>query len=134
MLTCPNDDINFSKTLSKILNSDPTPEDRKKIYYLVCIVFRLSLLLFLYYNCTKPIVQYFSLIFTLVSIIKLSSEIKKGPNTQWWSKKFDLVMSSIMFLVSILVIFNKTNPIYLPIIFGISLLGGFLQSLSITFC
>ena len=133
-MTCPNDDQNFTKVLKKILKRDPTPEDRKKIFYQICIVARLSLLLFLYFFSQNIYIQYSFVFLSMFAIYNLSSSLKNGPNTQWWSKKFQLIMSICMSVIGILVIGKKIDSIWIPISFGISLLGGFLESLSITFC
>lgn len=133
-MSCPNGNKNFNEMLKKLLGHDPTPSDRKKIYYFICIVIRLCLLLILYKYRSHTTIQYAALILSIFGIYHLSMSIKNDPDTQWWSRKFQLIMACLIALAAILAIVGKIDPIYLSILFGISLSGGFLQSLFITFC
>lgn len=133
-MSCPNGNKSFNKVLKKLLGHDPTPSDRKKIFYFVCIIVRLCLLLILYKYKDHPVIQYSALILSIFAIYHLSMSIKDDPDTQWWSRKFQLVMACLLALAAVLIIYNKIDSIYLSILFGASLLGGFLKSLTITFC
>ena len=132
MTGCPNDDPNFTNFLTKLMHHSPSAQERKRIFYLVCIVVRLILLILLYYYRNNNNVRYIVLFLAIYAIYNLSAGIKN--TTSWWSKKFQLIMSILIVISSVLVIYNKIDSIYLPVLFGISLLIGFLQSLSITFC
>jgi peptidoglycan/LPS O-acetylase OafA/YrhL len=131
-MTCPNDEKNFSKILTKILGHTPSPIEREKIFYRICIPVRLLILFLLYKYRDNNNVQHLFVVLSLISVINLGTY--GGPNTHWWSKNFQLVMSLLMFLIGILVIKEKTNPIYIPVLFGFSVFSGFLQSFLIKFC
>jgi hypothetical protein len=134
---CPNSDPNFDKILVKLFGSS-TPEIRKKVYYFICIIVRLFLFSLVYIYKDHPSIPY---IIGLASIVGISnlypSMTKQGYSTQhqWWSKRFQFMIAILLFVTSVLLIFKITSStIFIPIILFISLFGGIMQSMLITFC
>jgi hypothetical protein len=131
MEDCPNEDKSFSKFLSKITGHYPTPLYRKKLFYLVCIAVRLTILVSLVYLRDNKYVQYLYLLLSLLAVYNLYTA-KRAK--EWWSKNYQLLMSVLIAVSTALIIAGELSNVYMPLLFGISLLGGFLQSLTIDFC
>jgi len=142
MTKCPNSDPNFDKILSRWFDtsSKEYPEVRKKIYYLICITLRLFLYSLIFIYKDNPIIPYIIAILSCFAIYNLypsftfSTESK--PQQQWWSKRFQFIISVLLFITSILLILKvKSIPsVTIPILLYISLFGGIFQSMFITFC
>ena len=135
---CPNSDPNFDKILKKLFDSS-SPEIRKKVYYFVCIIVRLFLFSLVYIYKDKPSIPYIILLASLVSIFNLYPSVTKqgySGQQQWWSKRFQFIISLLLFIISLLLIFKvkKVKTIMIPIILFISLFGGIIQSFFISFC
>jgi hypothetical protein len=134
-MSCPNDDPNFSKMLSNIgISTDPIT--RRALYYTVCIFTRLLIAFFVLYNLDKLWLQYALLILSFFAIINLAYGIRYNNKTQWWSKKFQLIMAILLFITTGFIIYTNNNSkrILLPIILFISLFGGIAQSLFVASC
>ena len=130
-MNCPNDDQNFTLLLNKLFKKQVTPEDRKKLFYLVCIPLRLLLIILLFIYSSNQYVQY---LFVFLSLFACYNLYTSTVTTQWWSKKYQLLMSVLMVVCGSLVIYGKLPPKILAVLFCISWLGGLLQSLTINFC
>ena len=127
-----NGDPNFNKILLKIFNND-SPEFRKKIYYFICIIFRFILYTSLIFIIKNDYVIYVLLFLSLFSSYNLYTNIKLNNQNQWWSKKFQLLISLFVLLFSILSIYNKNEYNYrkfIIITLYISLFGGIIQSIN----
>ena len=85
----------------------------------------------------------FTTIFALFSAINLYKNL--NITSQWWSKKFQLVISLLIFIIGIIslyfiinkkevIIFNILFVKLIPILLFISLFGRIFQSLLIDFC
>lgn len=134
-MSCPNSDPSFDKMLSSFVNihSSNYPIVRKRIYYFICVVVRVILYSLVAYYKDAKYTPYIVGIFSILSVLQLS---KKTQNKQWWSKKFQLIMSILITLVCILLIFKVEGikTAFLPLLLFISLFGGIAQSLFVTFC
>lgn len=130
-MSCPNSDPNFDPTLTKLLGHPASPEERKKLFYTACIPTRLVILLILYFFRDSKFVQIIAAIAGAFAIYNLS---RPAMGNQWWNKKFQLVMACLIVLVSILILMKNIDSRWLSVMFGVSLLGGFLESLSVKFC
>jgi len=134
MGTCPNGDPNFNRVLQVMLG-DVTPTKRQMLFYGVCIPVRLTLyltvLLFHNYRFIPILVGLAS----LIAILNLGSSLwSNSPQPQWWSKRFQAIMSILIFLACIAVWYKKIESYYIPMLLFISLSGGFLQSLINPIC
>jgi hypothetical protein len=106
-------------------------ERRRLIFYCVCIVVRAVLIVTVYHWRNVRFVQLLVLIGALMGIKNLWS---RNGGTQWWSKKFQLLMSVILAVVVILVFFKIVKPMVIPAVMTVSLAAGILQSFIVGFC
>ncbi len=144
MSKCPNSDINFNKTLDKLFGNH-TPETRKKVFYLICIVIRLFLYSLLYLYKDSKFIPYILGLASAFSVYHLYSDIKNNVNNnqQWWSKKFEFIISILIFLTCITLIIQRIagtpkekqiSTSIAPILLFISLFVGIFTSFFVTFC
>ena len=128
---CPNDDPNFTKVLKDIhLVKDGTPEERSNLF-MVCILVRTLLYSGVYVYREASWMPYMVAILALASIIQLTKPTK---NTQWWSKKFQLVMAILVLISALAVKFAKFDSRSMSALLFISLIGGVLQRTQIKMC
>lgn len=126
--TCPNDDPNFTKLLKDVnLVNKGTPEERSNLF-LICVLTRTLLYSGVYVYRDAPWMPWVVGALALASIFQLTRPTK---NTQWWSKKFQLVMA-ILVLISAL--FSKYDSRLMAITLFISLLGGIIQRSQTKMC
>jgi len=136
-MVCPNDDPYFTRTMYKIgllqkgMSARDIVERRRLVYYSICIVIRTALIVTVYHWRNVTFVQALVLTGALMGVMNLGS---RGGGTQWWSKKFQLVMSIIIMVVVILVYFGILKSWVIPAAMLASLLGGVIQSLVVGFC
>jgi hypothetical protein len=131
---CPNSDPNFDKILIKLFGSS-TPEIRKKVYYLICIVIRLFLYSLVLIYKDHPSIPYIVGLASLAGMYNLYPSMTKHQQ-QWWSKRFQFIISLLLFIVCVLLLLKVggVKTIVIPILLFISLFGGIFQSLFVTFC
>lgn len=136
-MVCPNDDTYFTRTMYKMgllhrgMSASQIVERRRLVYYGICIFFRAALIVTVYHWRNARFVQALVLAGALFGVMNLGS---RTGGTQWWSKKFQLVMSIIIAMVVILVYFGRVNSWVIPAAMLVSLLGGILQSFVVGFC
>jgi hypothetical protein len=106
-------------------------ERRRLVFYSICIVVRAALIVTVYHWRNATFVQALVLVAALIGVMNLGS---RSGGTQWWSKKFQLVMSIIIAIVVILVYFGIVKSWVIPAAMLVSLLGGILQSFVVGFC
>lgn len=135
-MSCPNSDPQFDKMLSRYLDIDSPeyPQHRAQIYYLVCIWVRLILYTLVYVYREEKWMPYATAAFGLFSVVNLSGSIR-NPGRQWWSKRFQLLMASLVLIISAAAIGgSRVDRRVVPGLLYISLFGGFIQSLFVKFC
>jgi len=134
---CPNDDPYFTRTMYRIglLRRGMTAEDivnrRRVIYYSVCVVIRLMLIAVVYKLRDSVIVQGLVMAGALMGVVNLGGRYE---GNQWWSKKFQLLMSCIIVILVILTYLKYVKSWTIPLAMAVSLAGGLLQSFMIRFC
>ena len=134
---CPNDDPYFTRTMYRIglLRRGMTAEDivnrRRVIYYCVCVVMRLTLIAVVYKLRDNVIVQGLVMAGALMGVVNLGGRYE---GNQWWSKKFQLLMSCIIVILVILTYLKYVKSWTIPLAMAVSLAGGVLQSFMIRFC
>lgn len=134
---CPNDDPYFTRTMYRIglLRRGMTAEDivnrRRVIYYCVCVVIRLTIIAVVYKLRDNVIVQGLVMAGALMGVVNLGGRYE---GNQWWSKKFQLLMSCIIVILVILTFFKYVESWTIPMAMAVSLGGGVLQSFMIRFC
>jgi hypothetical protein len=136
---CPNSDLNFDKMLGLVFDTKSKlyPNTRMALFYFVCIWVRYALysLVFLYRK--HPLMPFLVGIGALGSSLHLGMDFvtnRENYFRTWWSKTFQLVNALILIPVCVLVYMKRINPMYMPLILFISLIGGVVQSLFIKFC
>jgi hypothetical protein len=135
MSECPNSDPRFDKVMSKFfdITAKDYPSKRKMVYYGICIWVRLALYTYIYYKRDEKYIPYLVGVLALGAIINLQSSLD-NPGKQWWSKRFDLLISVLLLLSCIGVVNGKVPSVYIPVLLYVSLIGGILQSFAVTFC
>lgn len=134
---CPNDDPYFTRTMYRIglLRRGMTAQDivnrRRVIYYSVCVVIRLTLIAVVYKLRDSVIVQGLVMAGALMGVVNLGGRYE---GNQWWSKKFQLLMSCIIVILVILTYLKYVKSWTIPLAMAVSLAGGLLQSFMIRFC
>lgn len=136
-MECPNDDPYFTRTMYRIglLRRGMTAEEianrRRVIYYCVCVVIRLTLIAVVYKLRDSIIVQDLVMVGALIGVVNLGGRYE---GNQWWSKKYQLLMSCIIVIMVILTYLKYVKSWTIPFAMAVSLVGGVLQSFMIRFC
>ena len=136
-MVCPNDDPYFTRMLYRMgvlkrgMSAHELVEKRRLVYYSICIVVRAVLIVTVYHWRNVRFVQLLVLLGALAGVMNLSRRV---DGTQWWSKRFQLMMSIILVVVIVLVYFGRLKPWVIPAAMLVSLLGGVLQSFVVGFC
>ena len=139
-MVCPNDDPYFKRMMYRMgmlkrgMTARELVERRRLVFYCVCIVVRAAIIITVYHWRNVRFVQLLVLMGALMGIKNLWS---RNEGTQWWSKKFQLLMSVIIAVLVILVFFkvvSKTQSWLIPAAMTISLAAGILQSFVVGFC
>ena len=136
-MVCPNDDPYFTRTMYRIgllqkgMSAREIVKRRRLVFYCICIVVRAALIVTVYHWRNATIVQALVLVGALVGIVNLWN---RNDGTQWWSKKFQLLMSLIIVVLVVLVYLGNVKSWTIPAAMLVSLLGGILQSLIVGFC
>jgi len=134
---CPNDDPYFTRTMYRIgllrkgMTAKEIVQRRKQVYYSICILVRTLLIVIVYYLRSSLVIQLLVLLGAFVGIINLG---KRMDGNQWWSKKFQFVMSVIIAGLVILTFLKKVKAWTIPAAMLFSLMGGILQSFVVGFC
>ena len=136
-MVCPNDDPYFTRMMYRMgllkrgMSAHELVEKRRLVYYSICIVVRAVLIVTVYHWRNVRFVQLLVLLGALAGVMNLSRRV---DGTQWWSKRFQLMMSIILVVVIVLVYFGRLKPWVIPAAMLVSLLGGVLQSFVVGFC
>jgi hypothetical protein len=104
---------------------------RRQVFYSICIVVRAVLIVTVYHWRNARLVQALVLLGALTGVMNLWN---RSGGTQWWSKKFQLLMSVTISALVILTYFRVVNSWTIPAAMLVSLLGGILQSFMVGFC
>jgi hypothetical protein len=136
-MECPNDDPYFTRTMYRIglLKKGMTAEEianrRRLIFYCVCVVVRLILIMVVYKLRNSVVVQVLVMLGALIGVVNLGGRYE---GNQWWSKKFQLLMSCIIVILVVLTYLKDVESWTIPLAMACSLMGGVLQSFMIHFC
>lgn len=136
-MVCPNDDPYFTRTMYRIgllrrgMSAREIVSIRRQVFYCICIVVRAVLIVTVYHWRNARLVQALVLLGALTGVMNLWN---RNGGTQWWSKKFQLLMSVTISALVILTYFRVVNSWTIPAAMLVSLLGGILQSFMVGFC
>ena len=134
---CPNDDPYFTRTMYRIgllrkgMNAEEIVQRRKQVYYSICIIVRALLIAIVYYLRNSLVMQFLVLMGAVVGIVNLG---KRMDGNQWWSKKFQFVMSIVITGLVVLTFLKKAKSWTIPAAMLFSLVGGIIQSFVVGFC
>jgi len=134
---CPNDDPSFTTMLYKIgmLRHDMSPKEvvamRMRIYYCVCIIVRAALIVAVYHWRNSSITRVLVFVGAMLGVINLG---RRMVGNQWWSKKFQFIMSIIIAVTVILTQLKKIGSWSMSAAMLVSLAGGVAQSFAVRFC
>jgi hypothetical protein len=117
--------------LRKGMTAKEIVQRRKQVYYSICILVRTLLIVIVYYLRSSLVIQLLVLLGAFIGIINLG---KRMDGNQWWSKKFQFVMSVIIAGLVILTFLKKVKAWTIPAAMLLSLMGGILQSFIVGFC
>ena len=137
MVVCPNDDPYFTRMMYRMgllkrgMSACDLVERRRLVFYSICIVVRAALIVTVYHWRNVRFVQILVLVGALMGVMNLSTRI---GGTQWWSKRFQLMMSIIIAVVVVLVYFGRLKSWVIPAAMLVSLMGGVIQSFVVGFC
>lgn len=132
---CPNNDPQFDPLFITV-GGDATVRTRRYLYYGVCIPIRFVLYLILVkYHTSKPFLGLVALIsaYAFYRLFYGENSVcnRYNPPTYWWSKTFQAGMAITICLFSLLGIAGKTDTAIVPFMMLVSILGGFVQSVSL---
>ena len=136
-MVCPNDDPYFTRTMYRIgllrrgMSAREIVSRRRQVFYSICIVVRAVLIVTVYHWRNARLVQALVLMGALTGVMNLWN---RNGGTQWWSKKFQLLMSVTISALVILTYLRVVNSWTIPAAMLVSLLGGILQSFMVGFC
>ena len=134
---CPNDDPSFTSILYKMgmLSHDMSPNEvvalRMRIYYCICIIIRAALIVAVYHWRNYSITRVLVFMGAMLGVINLGGRM---IGNQWWSKKFQFIMSIIIVVTVILTHFNIVDSRSMSAAMLVSLAGGVAQSFAVRFC
>jgi hypothetical protein len=117
--------------LKKGMSPNEVVAMRMRIYYCICIIIRAALIVAVYHWRNKFIVRVLVFLGAMLGIINLGSRM---TGTQWWSKKFQFIMSIIIAVMVILTHFNIVDSRSMSAAMLVSLAGGVAQSFAVGFC
>lgn len=134
---CPNDDPSFTHTmytigmLKKGMSSKEILQMRAQVYYCICIIVRAALIVAVYHWRNKFVVRVLVFVGAMIGVINLGSRM---TGTQWWSKKFQFIMSIIIGGSAILSELKMIDSRSMSAAMLVSLLTGIAQSFVVGFC
>ena len=129
-MTCPNIDIDSLNFLKRI-NINPTIENRRRIYYTICIFIRLTLAGIIYYLKDYKYLPYIFIIISLLTIYRLSKNLN---GTFWWSRKFHILICLLLIINSIYIILKNKYQNYISYLLYLDVLIPLIYSLSNPWC
>ena len=134
---CPNDDPSFTQTMYKIglLKKGMSPKEivqmRAQVYYCSCIIVRAALIVAVYHWRNYSVTRVLVFVGAMIGVVNLGTRM---TGTQWWSKKFQFIMSVIIVGLVILTHFNMVDSRSMAAAMLVSLVGGVAQSFVVGFC
>tara|TARA_B110000208_G_C11537750_1_gene346794 strand:- start:113 stop:505 length:393 start_codon:yes stop_codon:yes gene_type:complete len=130
-MVCPNYELNTNKFLES-LGIKPTPMNRTRIFYTICIMVRLLIAGIVLQLKNKVWLPYVVFIISLITSYRLFKNLR---GNWWWSRSFHLIVSMLLVLISFLLIIKKlNNPELIAYLLYFDVLGGLIYSLGVTRC
>jgi hypothetical protein len=117
--------------LKKGMSAKEILQMRAQVYYCICIIIRAALIVAVYHWRNSLITRVLVFVGAMIGVINLGSRM---TGTQWWSKKFQFIMSCLIVVLVILTHFNMVDSLSIAAAMLVSLLGGVAQSFAVGFC
>ena len=128
---CPNSELATNRALSD-LGILPTPENRTRIFFTICIVLRLLLAGIVLHFKDNRFLPYLVLIIGLLTSYRLFNNLY-GP--WWWKRIYHLIISISLSTIAFLIIIKKIKHTeWMAYLLYIDVVVGFIQSLGVTRC
>ena len=138
-MVCPNSNKDVIDTFHKLglldtnLSSEDEASQRRRIYYTICITFRLFLAGVLFQLRNKKWMQILVAILSGLTILNYMFFKKKGD--EWWNIYFSFAIYTLLFITSILILLGvKITTNALPFIFFFSIFAGLFKSMTRPSC
>ena len=138
-MVCPNSNKDVIDTFHKLglldtnLSSEDEASQRRRIYYTICITFRLFLAGILFQLRNKKWMQILVAILSGLTILNYMFFKKKGD--EWWNIYFSFAIYTLLFITSILILLEvKITTYALPFIFFFSIFAGLFKSMTRPSC
>ena len=134
---CPNDDPSFTQImyaigfLKKGMSAKAIIQMRAQVYYCICIIVRAALIVAVYHWRNASVTRVLVFVGAMIGVINLGTRMN---GNQWWSKKFQFIMSVIIVGLVILTHYNMVDSRSMAVAMLVSLLGGVAQSFAVGFC
>ena len=134
---CPNDDPSFTQImyaigfLKKGMSAKAIIQMRAQVYYCICIIVRAALIVAVYHWRNASVTRVLVFVGAMIGVINLGTRMN---GNQWWSKKFQFIMSVIIVGLVILTHYNMVDSRSMAVAMLVSLLGGVAQSFVVGFC
>lgn len=125
MSCCPNSDPNFNRIIGH-----RTPDERSMLF-IWCVLVRASLYYGVYVYRDESWMPW---VVTAAAIASMYQLTRPSPNTQWWSKKFQLVMATLVLISALAVKFAGLDSRSMAVLLFTSLLGGIMQRIHTKLC
>lgn len=115
------------RLLNWLKPTTPIPILRTQLYYFVCILFRLAIYNIVFILRNEWYIPILVGLCSIVAILHLSSTAFQKNQKQWWSKKFQFIMS-VLILIGCVATYQKIIPtIIVPMLLYFSIIGGLYQ-------
>jgi len=117
--------------LKKGMSAKAILQMRAQVYYCICIIIRAALIVAVYHWRNASITRVLVFVGAMIGVINLGTRMN---GNQWWSKKFQFIMSVIIVGLVILTHYNMVDSRSMSVAMLVSLLGGVAQSFVVGFC
>jgi hypothetical protein len=117
--------------LKKGMSAKAILQMRAQVYYCICIIIRAALIVAVYHWRNASITRVLVFVGAMIGVINLGTRMN---GNQWWSKKFQFIMSVIIVGLVILTHFNMVDSRSMSAAMLVSLVGGVAQSFVVGFC
>jgi hypothetical protein len=117
--------------LKKGMSAKAILQMRAQVYYCICIIIRAALIIAVYHWRNASITRVLVFVGAMIGVINLGTRMN---GNQWWSKKFQFIMSVIIVCLVILTHFNMVDSRSMSAAMLVSLVGGLAQSFVVGFC
>ena len=134
---CPNDDPSFTRTmytiglLKKGMSAKEILQMRAQVYYCICIIVRAALIIAVYHWRNSLITRVLVFVGAMIGVVNLGTRMN---GNQWWSKKFQFIMSCLIVGLVILTQLKMVDSRSMSAAMLVSLFGGVAQSFVVGFC